>query len=67
MATPHGTNDDTPDPLRHVYGYVEWKGWWLFPVVALLATTASVVAAVLVAGVGPDAAGFLPTGEAAAR
>jgi len=66
MATPAGTNDSPPDPLRHIYGYVEWGGWWLFPVVLILATTASVVAAVLIAGVGPDAAGFLPASTATA-
>lgn len=66
MSIPTGTNTSTPDPLRHIYGYVAWSGWWHFPVVLFVATTASVVAAVLLAGVGPEEPGFLPASTSTA-
>lgn len=67
MTIPTGTDGETPDPLRHVHGYGAWSSWWHFPVVLTLATTATVVAAVLVTGVGPGAEGVLPLDEAAGQ
>lgn len=36
------------DPLTRIYGYEEWAGWWHFPVVLGIATTAVLIAAVLI-------------------
>lgn len=36
------------DPLTRIYGDDEWGGWWHFPAVLTIATTAVLVAAVLI-------------------
>ena len=60
MQTPTDANDTPRNPPRHIYGYGAWSGWWHFPVALTLATTATVVAAVLIAGVGTGAEGVAP-------
>lgn len=54
MATPRDSHDPPRDPLKQIYGYEEWAGWWHFPVVLTIATTVVVVAAILIQGPGID-------------